>query len=333
MSVTTITASTNSSVCGSANASRRRLRLRRSHDNLIFGAEKRFLSHQCVRNLLSSDISGQGSTRVEAGWFFRGGGDQSSDASSERSESANEDILIFFYQLDLATRVQYALNLEEYEIANQLRNKLNEVEVEVIKQQESKRGLSSKSEAQDKGISLLRLRADLQNAIENENYSLAAEIRDQISKLEADSLAATIKAQAFEKAQFEFRLGQKVRHKKFGYRAVICGMDPVCCETSAWMENAHVDQLTRGPDQPYYQVLVDVREDPNLLVAYVPEENLLAPEEPDKARFDHPYVSFLFYGMDSAGDFIPVKQLREKYNRPRHEVPYDPQDEKSGDDA
>ncbi|MFS7992828.1 putative hemimethylated DNA-binding domain-containing protein [Helianthus anomalus] len=110
-------------------------------------------------------------------------------------------------------------------------------------------------------------------------------------------------------------------------------MDPVCCETSAWMENAHVDQLTRGPDQPYYQVLVDVREDPNLLVAYVPEENLLAPEEPDKARFDHPYVSFLFYGMDSAGDFIPVKQLREKYNRPRHEVPYDPQDEKSGGDA
>ncbi|KAI7726102.1 hypothetical protein M8C21_031232 [Ambrosia artemisiifolia] len=334
MSVTTITASTHSGVCGSANASRRCLRLRRSNGHIIFGTEKRFLSHQCVQKNLFSDKYGQGSTRVEAGWFFRGGGgDQSSDASSERSESANEDILIFFYQLDLATRVQYALNLEEYEIANQLRNKLNEVEVEVTKQRETQRGLSSKSEAQDKGLSLLRLRADLQNAIENENYPLAAEIRDQISKLEADSLAASIKAQAFEKAEFGFRLGQKVRHKKYGYRAVICGMDPVCCETSSWMENANVDQLTRGPDQPYYQVLVDVREDPNLLVAYVPEENLLAPEEPDKARFDHPYASFLFYGVDSAGDFIPVKQLREKYNRPRHEVPYDPQDERSGDDA
>ncbi|XP_076953457.1 clp protease adapter protein ClpF, chloroplastic-like [Bidens hawaiensis] len=334
MSVTTITSSTNSSVCGSANASRRHLRQRRSHDHLLFGTEKRFISHQCVQNH-SYSISGQRNTRAEAGWFFRGGseGDQRSDASSERSESANEDILIFFYQLDLATRVQYALNLEEYEIATQLRNKLNEVEVEVTKQLETKRGLASKSEAQDKGISLLRLRADLQSAIENENYSLAAEIRDQISKLEADSLAASIKAQAFEKAQFEFRLGQKVRHKKFGYRAVICGMDPVCCETSTWMENAHVDQLTRGPDQPYYQVLVDVLEDPNLLVAYVPEENLQAPEEPDKARFDHPYASFLFFGVDSAGDFIPVKQLREKYNRPRHEVPYDPQDENSSDDA
>ncbi|KAI3792363.1 hypothetical protein L2E82_06240 [Cichorium intybus] len=45
--------------------------------------------------------------------------------------------------------------------------KLHTVEAEVIKQQETKRGLSIKSEAQDKGIRLLRLRADLQNAIEN----------------------------------------------------------------------------------------------------------------------------------------------------------------------
>ncbi|KAL4574290.1 hypothetical protein LXL04_021118 [Taraxacum kok-saghyz] len=330
MSVTTITASTNSSVCGSPDTSRNHFRLKRSH--LLFGTEKRFLSHQCAQNL-QLDRSGQRNTRVQAGWLFKGGGEQSSDASLERSDSANEDILIFFYQLDLATRVQYALNLEEYDIAKQLRNKLNEVEAEVIKQQETKRGLSIKSEAQDKGLSLLRLRADLQNAIKNENYSVAAELRDQISTLEADSLAASIKAQAFQNAQFQFRLGQKLRHKKFGYRAVVCGMDPVCCETKTWMENANVDQLTRGPDQPYYQVLVDVQEDPNLLVAYVAEENLLAPEKPDKARFDHPYASFLFFGVDSAGDFIPVKQLREKYNRPRHEVPYNPQDERAGDDA
>lgn len=46
--------------------------------------------------------------RVEAGWLFKGG-DQGMEASSERSESANEDILIFFFQLDLATRVQVRL--------------------------------------------------------------------------------------------------------------------------------------------------------------------------------------------------------------------------------
>ncbi|EOY01785.1 UvrB/uvrC motif-containing protein isoform 4 [Theobroma cacao] len=251
--------------------------------------------------------------RVKAGWPFKGG-DQELGASSERSETANEDILIFFFQLDLATQVQRALNLEEYEIAQQLRNKLTEVEAEILKQKEAKRGLSSKSEAQDKAISIVRLRGDLQNAIETENYALAAKLRDDISKLEAESLAASAKALAYENAQYAFRLGQKVQHKIFGYRAVVCGMDPVCCESSSWMETAQVD----------------VYADPNLLVAYVPEENLLAPEQPDLRRFDHPYISFLFYGMDAAGDFIPIKQLREKYNRPRHEIPLNPEGDEGG---
>lgn len=58
--------------------------------------------------------------------------------------------------------------------------------------------------------------SDLQNAIQSENYSLAAELRDKIAKLEADSLAATATAQLYENAQYAFRLGQKVRHKIFG---------------------------------------------------------------------------------------------------------------------
>lgn len=52
-----------------------------------------------------------------------------------------------------------------------------------------------------------------------------------------------------------------------------------------------------------------------------------------QGRFDHPYVSFLFYGADAAGDLIPIKQLREKYNQPRHELPHDPQNEEDGKDA
>ncbi|XP_052312768.1 clp protease adapter protein ClpF, chloroplastic isoform X3 [Populus trichocarpa] len=191
--------------------------------------------------------------RVEAGWLFNKGGEQELDASSERSESANEDILIFFFQLDLGTRVQYALNVEQYDIAQQLRNKLTEVEGEVIRQQEAKRGSSSKSEAQDKAISIIRLRADLQNAIENENYAVAAELRDQISELEAESLAASAKALVYENAQYAFRLGQKVKHKTFGYQAVVCGMDPICCESSSWMETAQVEKLARGSSQPFYQ--------------------------------------------------------------------------------
>ncbi|KAJ6902613.1 hypothetical protein NC651_020174 [Populus alba x Populus x berolinensis] len=109
--------------------------------------------------------------------------------------------------------------------------------------------------------------ADVQNAIENENYAVAAGLRDEVSKLEAESFAASARAQAYENenAQYAFCLGQKVRHKIF----------------------------------------------------VVPEENLVAPEKPDMERFDHPYTSFLFYGMETPGDFILIKQLREKHNKPR----------------
>ncbi|URD86936.1 Amino acid kinase family [Musa troglodytarum] len=199
----------------------------------------------------SSSRTRRMSSRVRATWPFRSNGKEM-DVNIERSEAANEDILIFFFQLDLETRIQYALNMEQYEAAQQLRNKLDEVEAEIIKQREAKRG-SRKSEAQDKAINLLRLRADMQKAIEDENYAVAAELRDEISKLEAEILAASAKALAYENIQYAFRLGQR-------------------------------------------------------------------------DRFDHPYASFLFYGMDTAGDFIPIKQLREKYNKPRHEVPVDTSD-------
>ncbi|KAK6921947.1 Hemimethylated DNA-binding domain [Dillenia turbinata] len=333
LSINSLKTGGKSELCGSIPSWRRHMKLMR-RTQISAGTEKQHPWHSCAVNLFLTGqpyIPRKKCLKAKAGWLFKGG-EQELDASSERSESANEDILIFFFQLDLETRVQYALNLEQYDIAQQLRNKLTEVEAEVIRQREAKRGSASKSEAQDKAISILRLRADLQNAVDSEDYALAAELRDQISKLETENLAASARVLAFENAQYAFRLGQKVTHKVFGYQAVVCGMDPVCCESNSWMEVANVDKLSRGSNQPFYQVLVDVHAEPNLLVTYVPEENLIAPDKPDMRRFDHPYISFLFYGMDAAGDFIPIKQLREKYNRPRHEVPMDGEDE-DGKDA
>lgn len=51
-----------------------------------------------------------------------------------------------------------------------------------------------------------------------------------------------------------------------------------------------------------------------------------------QGRFDHPYIEFLFYGEDTAGDFIPIKQLREKYDQPRYEASGDgDEDDDDGD--
>lgn len=69
---------------------------------------RQFFWHQRMRSFsLASQPcrSKQGNFKVKAGWLFRGGG-QGLDARIERSENANNDILIFFFQLDLATRVQ-----------------------------------------------------------------------------------------------------------------------------------------------------------------------------------------------------------------------------------
>eukprot|EP01018_Ginkgo_biloba_P037405 Gb_13503 [translate_table: standard] len=96
--------------------------------------------------------------RVTAAGMFKGN-DNGITAISERSDSSNEDILLFFFQLDLTTRIQCALNSDQYEIAQQLRSKLAEVEQEVARQREVKMGsASSKDEAQDKAITILRLR-------------------------------------------------------------------------------------------------------------------------------------------------------------------------------
>lgn len=49
---------------------------------------------------------------------------------------------------------------------------------------------------------------------------MAAKLRDEISKLEAESLTASIRAQAYVNVEYAFRLGQKVRHKNFGMEAL-----------------------------------------------------------------------------------------------------------------
>lgn len=73
---------------------------------MIFGVERHGFWGPCLHSQSSlDDVNKQRDLRVQAGWLFKGN-DQESGASIERSDSAMEDIMIFFYQLDLGTRVQ-----------------------------------------------------------------------------------------------------------------------------------------------------------------------------------------------------------------------------------
>ena len=65
---------------------------------------------------------------------------------------------------------------------------------------------------------------------------------------------------------------------------VPCRWDDRCCETEEWQRRAGVSGLRRGPEQPFYHVLVDQRDwakgtaTPDAMLAYVAEEMLTAPE-------------------------------------------------------
>lgn len=249
---------------------------------------------------------------------------------AELSLQANEELLLFFFQLDLSTRLQRALNQDQFEPAQQLREKIAQVEREIARQRDAKMGASLREEAQDKTLTFLRIKGELLRAVEEEDYVLAAKMKKKLNQLERDALAASAAALAVGSVKYSFRLGQKVWNKEFGYRGVIAGMDSVCCESEDWKRQYDLQSLSRGPNQPFYQVLHDVQEHPGYMVAYVAEEFLELPAEPDKEEFSHPYMYLLFYGVDANGDFIPCKQLREKYNAPRHEVPLDDDESEEG---
>uniref|UniRef100_A0A2P2KUY7 DNA binding protein n=1 Tax=Rhizophora mucronata TaxID=61149 RepID=A0A2P2KUY7_RHIMU len=104
LSLSTLSTSGNSFICGSIPSWKRDFKLIRK-PHVAIGSN-------CLEKLqlaANPSLFGSKSLRVQAGWLFNKGGEQGSGASAESSESANEDILIFFFQLDLATRVQVCL--------------------------------------------------------------------------------------------------------------------------------------------------------------------------------------------------------------------------------
>mmetsp|Transcript_25874 Transcript_25874/g.66704 ORF Transcript_25874/g.66704 Transcript_25874/m.66704 type:complete len:499 (+) Transcript_25874:102-1598(+) len=316
----------------------------------------------------------------------------------ERSEMVNEEMVYFIFQMDLDVQLQRALNYEAYEFAQGVRAKRQRVDEALsVMMQRKVQNVNSEaaSAAMDSGelaAEGLGLRTQMQRAVEEERYSDAARIRDMLADLErrakrAEALAAEFKPSGVSR---EFRLGQRVKHRKFGYRGLVVGWDAQCCESDEWAEAAGVASLPRGSRQPFYQLLVDVRDwsfDYTLPpVAYVAEDFLWAPEQggPEgmealqaaqpgpgsegstapstsssssssstasggsqegpkigepmswverfgEGTFKHPYEYMLFLGQDARGDYIPCKQLRDRYNVQRRDV-WAPGDDGTEDD-
>ncbi|XP_072921583.1 F-box only protein 21 [Hemitrygon akajei] len=73
----------------------------------------------------------------------------------------------------------------------------------------------------------------------------------------------------------EFSVGLIMRHKRYGYDCVIYGWDPKCMMGLGWMRTMGVYNLPHGPDQPFYNVLVQ-----DGSCRYAAQENLIYHSSP-----------------------------------------------------
>jgi len=107
-----------------------------------------------------------------------------------------------------------------------------------------------------------------------------------------------------------FRVGQVVKHKKWGYRGVIIGWDETARAPADWLEQMHKDNPT-WKHQPNYAILVDTRDRPAPQLTYVPQENI---EVVKHTKILHPNVEDYFENFDGS-QYLPRPWLRSIYSR------------------
>jgi len=107
-----------------------------------------------------------------------------------------------------------------------------------------------------------------------------------------------------------YRVGQVVKHKKWGYHGVIMGWDNKARTPDEWLKEMHGEN-THWRDQPNYAVLVDTRDRPAPQMTYVPQENI---EVIKNKKILHPRVDDYFENYDGA-QYLPRPWLRALYPR------------------
>ncbi|KAK7066702.1 hypothetical protein SK128_022497 [Halocaridina rubra] len=105
----------------------------------------------------------------------------------------------------------------------------------------------------------------------------------------------------------KWRVGQVVKHKRWGYHGVIIGWDQKCKAPETWIQKMH-DGRKEWRTQPNYALLVEV-DDREPQITYVPQENIYVIKD---LKINHPELHEYFESFDGA-QYIPHKWLRAIY--------------------
>ena len=93
-----------------------------------------------------------------------------------------------------------------------------------------------------------------------------------------------------------YRIGDKVKHKIFGFRGVVFDVDPVFANSEDWYESIPV-ALRPVREQPFYHLLADNGE--QSYIAYVSQQNLAVDKGTEP--IDHPAIAMLFERQPDGG--------------------------------
>ena len=83
----------------------------------------------------------------------------------------------------------------------------------------------------------------------------------------------------------KYRIGQLVRHRRYGYRGVVVQLDFACRADEAWYQS---NRTQPDRDQPWYHVLVHGGAN----ATYAAETSLEA--DPSGEPVDHPFIERFF---------------------------------------
>lgn len=166
--------------------------------------------------------------------------------------------------------------------------------------------LETSSAYQELVVKIKETRARKLDLVSEERFEDAAAVRDTLDLLEFKKRFMELSATP----RVLYRVGDVVIHRRYGYRGVVYGHDPQCSAPKDWQDAMKIGLLPGGHDQPFYHVLVDMRDRPGGMSTYVAQENLVLQKCARPVL--HPWLPKFFRGFQD-GTYVPGSKLRQVY--------------------